>query len=164
MAYRNNIGKTVYYSTALPATNNKAGFEALTWVELEYPVSLPQFGVTHGNIDVPALSGFTAGVKGAATGMDTTGSAIIKDSTLTTNQLAFKAICDGALGNCALKIGTGTGAATESGLALATGDKVEYAAGYVHSYQDNAKDNSTYEGFQYGFHQNGITVKDVEPA
>ena len=161
MATRNNIGKSIYFSATLPATNNKAGFEALTWLELEYPQTLPQFGVTNANIDVPDLkTGFTSGIKGSASGVDSQGSCRINSSALATNQATFKALCDSAGGACAIKIGTGTGAAN----ALQAGDQVEYAQGYVHSYQENQATDSTHEGFVYNFKQNALTVKDVEPA
>jgi hypothetical protein len=161
MATRNNIGKSVYFSAALPATNDTAGFEALTWSELENPQTLPQFGVSNSNIDVTDLkSGFTAGVKGAAAGMDSQGSHRIDASALTTNQLAFKVICETAGGVCSVKIGTGTGTAN----ALVATDKVEYAQGYVHSYQENQATDSSSEGFVYNFKQNALSIKDVEPA
>jgi len=161
MATRNNIGKSIYYSTTLPATNDKAGFEALTWVELEFPETLPQFGVTNNNIDIPDLkSGFTKGTKGAASGVDSQGSFRIDGSALATGQAAFKTLCDGPSGACAIKIGTGSGAAQ----VLVSGDPVEYAAGYVHSYQENQATDSSYEGAVYNFKQNDLTVKDEEPA
>ena len=161
MATRNSIGKTIYYSTALPATNDKAGFEALTWVELEFPQTLPQFGVTNANIDVSDLkTGFTKGTKGAASGVDSQGSFRIEGSALATGQAAFKTLCDGPSGACAIKIGTGTGAAG----ALVATDQVEYAQGYVHSYQENQATDSSFEGAVYNFKQNALTVKDVQPV
>lgn len=161
MATRNNIGKSIYFSATLPATNDAAGFEALTWVELEHPQTLPQFGVTNANIDVPDLkTGFTSGVKGAGSGLDTQGSCRIVDSSLATGQAAFRTVCDSVGGNIAIKIGTGTGTAG----ALASGDEVEYAQGYVHSYQENQATTDTHEGFVYNFKQNALTVKDQEPV
>lgn len=161
MSTRNHIGKSLFFSATLPATNDAAGFEALTWTELEYTQSLPQFGVTHANIDVPDLkSGFTSGVKGAASGDNTTGSCRIVDSALTTAQAAFKAICESAGGNIALKIGTGSGTAN----ALVATDPVSYAQGYVHSYKPVQATDSAHEGFTYGFKQNAPTVDDEEPA
>jgi len=161
MATRNQIGKSIYYSTTLPATNDKAGFEALTWVELEFPETLPQFGVTNNNIDIPDLkTGFTKGTKGSASGVDSQGSFRIDGSELATGQAAFKTLCDGASGACAIKIGTGSGSAA----ALVATDPVEYAQGYVHSYQENQATDSSYEGAVYNFKQNDLTVKDAEPA
>lgn len=162
MTARNNLGKSIFFSATLPATHTAAGFVALTWLELENPQTLPQFGISHGNIDVPALkTGFTSGVKGAASGVDTQGSCSISSSTLTTNQLAFKAICESNSGLIALKIGTGTGA----GGALVSANVVEYAQGYVHSYQENQPTETTFEGFTYSFKQNvGPSIKATQPV
>lgn len=161
MATRNNIGKSIFFASALPATNDDTGFEALTWLELEHPQTLPQFGVTNSNIDVSDLkTGFTSGVKGSASGVDSQGSNRIEASELTTNQLAFKALCDGPTGVCSIKIITGSG----TGNAPATGDPVEYAQGYVHSYQENQATDSTHEGFVYNFKQNALTVKADNPT
>jgi hypothetical protein len=161
MATRNNIGKTIYFSATLPATNDAAGFEALTWLELEHPQTLPQFGVSHANIDVADLkSGLTKGVKGAASGVDSQGSCRIEASALATNQATFKALCESAGGNVAIKIGTGSGASA----ALASGDPVVYAQGYVHSYQENQATDSSHEGFTYSFKQNELEIIDTEPV
>ncbi len=158
---RNNLGKSIFFSTALPATNDKAGFEALSWTELEYGQSYPQFGITHANIDVEDLkSGRTVGVKGSASGTDTQGSCRIVGSALTTNQAAFVAACKSAGGDVAIKIGTGTG--TDN--ALETGDTVIYAQGYCHSYQRNQATQGGYEGFTYSFRQNQDEIEDEEPA
>ena len=162
MATRNHLGKSLFYSPTQPATNDAAGFEALTdFVELEYGKSYPQFGITHNNIDVEDLkSGRTKGIKGSASGIDSQGSCRIEDSTLTTNQLAFRALCKGSGGNVSLKIGTGSG--TDN--ALVAGDVVTYAAGYVHSYQPEQPTPSTSEGFVYNFKQNDDDIIAAEPA
>lgn len=161
MSTRNHIGKSIFFSATLPATNDAAGFEALTWTELEHPQTLPQFGITHANIDVEDLkSGFTKGVKGAASGVDSQGSCRIVGSELATGQATFAALCKAAGGNVALKIGTGSGA---SG-ALVADDPVVYAQGYVHSYQENQATVSAYEGFVYNFKQNEPEVVDAEPT
>lgn len=160
-ATRNHLGKSIYFSTTLPATNDAAGFEALTWTELEYGQSYPQFGITHANIDVEDIkSGFTKGVKGAGSGVDSQGSCRIVGSALTTNQTAFKAACDSAGGDIALKIGSGTG----TNNALTTGDVVTYAQGYVHSYQPMQANASGHEGFTYNFKQNEPDITATEPA
>lgn len=161
MSTRNQIGKSIFFSSTLPATNDKAGFEALTWVELEYPQTLPQFGISHSNIDVEDLkTGFTKGVKGSASGVDSQGSCRIVDSELATNQATFAALCKAAGGDVALKVVTGSGTAG----AAATGDPVVYAQGYVHSYQENQATVSAYEGFVYSFKQNEPEITDVHPT
>lgn len=155
----NNIGKTVYHSAAAPATNNKAGFEALTWVLVKGGITLPQLGITHSMIDVPDLqSGFTSGIKGAAQGVDTT--ATFRTVSADAGQAALLLAGDAQSGVGAVKIVTGTG----TNNAPVAGDVVNYAQGVVHSFQPNQADDSSYEGFQIGFRQNDFTVVDVEPS
>jgi hypothetical protein len=163
MTTNNNIGLTLYGVAGAPATNNKAGFEALTWVQLKGTQSLPVFGVTHNNIDVSDLgTGFTSGVKGAATGNDTTityhGDGT--DTGIATAIVAAKA----QAGIYSLKIVRGSGADTGDGPAPVAGDVVQYAHGYLHTYAENEKDDSTFEGATINFKQNAATVDDVEPS
>jgi hypothetical protein len=155
----NNIGKTLYQASAAPATNNTAGFEALTWVLVSGGISLPQLGVSHSMIDVPDLkTGFTSAVKGAAQGVDTT--ATFRDVASDTGQanLETLGVSQGGVGS--IKIVTGTG--TDN--APVTGDVVEYAQGIIHSFQPNQADNSTFEGFTVGFRQNDFTIAGTQPA
>ena len=163
MTTRNNIGLTIFGVAGAPATNNKAGFEALTFVQLKGAQSLPVFGVTHANIDVEDIAtGFTSSVKGAASGNDSNftyhGSGA--DTGIAT---AIVAAVDKS-GLYSLKIVRGSGADTGDGPAPVTGDVVQYAQGYLHTYAENAKDSATNEGGTISFMQNDFTVDDVEPA
>ena len=163
MTTNNNIGLTLWGANAAPATNDAAGFAALTWGQLKGVQSLPVFGVTHGGIDVEDLAtGFTSGVKGPASGND---SALTYhgDGTDTGVATAIVAAVDKA-GIYSLKIVRGSGADAGDGPAPVTGDVVQYAHGYLHTYADNAKDNSTHEGGTISFKQNDFTVDDVEPS
>ena len=155
----NHIGKTLYQASAAPATNNTAGFEALTWVLVAGSISLPQLGVSHSMIDVPDLqTGFTSAVKGAAQGVDTT--ATFRDVASDTGQanLETLGVSQGGVGSIKIVTGTGTNNAP------VTGDVVEYAQGIIHSFQPNQADNSTFEGFTVGFRQNDFTVAGTQPA
>lgn len=155
----NHIGKTIYVAAAAPATNDTAGFEALTWVKASGVITLPQLGVTHSMIDVPDLqSGFTSAVKGAGQGVDTTATFRDVDGG-DTGQDNLKTAAESQAGILSVKIVTGSG--TDN--APVTGDPVEYAQGIAHSYQPNQGDNSTYEGFSVGFRQNASTVTGTEP-
>lgn len=160
---QNHIGKTIYVATAHPATNNAAGFEALTWVQVKGPITLPQLGVTHSMTDIPDLAtGFTSAVKGAAQGVDTTATfRKVDGDTGQTNLIGQAVDNDGAL---SIKIVNGSGADSGDGPAPVTGDAVEYAQGIAHSYQPNQADNSSFEGFQVGFRQNDFTVTGTEPV
>lgn len=160
MASRNHLGKTLFFAAGNVA-NTEAGFEAVTWLELENGKSYPQFGVTHSNIDVEDLkSGFTKGIKGAASGVDSQGACNIDDSTLSANQATFKALCADPNGLICFKIATGSG----TDKAVVAGDVVTYAQGYVHSYTPEQATVSTSEGFTYNFKQNDEDITSVEPA
>ena len=156
----NTIGYRVYYSTTLPATNNAAGFEALTWSATDGLVQAPQFGTSHAGIDIPdLLTGFTRSVKGAATGNDTQMQFHVEDGT--TGHADLRTAAEGEDGNIALKLvkdGTGTGGAP------ASGDAVEYAQGYLHSFLRNQGTTTAFEGFSVNFRQNDFTVEATEPA
>ena len=159
----NNIGLTLYGVAGAPATNDKAGFEALTMIQLKGTQTLPVFGVSHNNIDVADLgTGFTSGVKGAATGKDTTFT-YHGDGADTGIATAITAANEQA-GVFSLKIVRGSGDDTGDGPASTAGDVVQYAHGYMHSYEQNAKDDSSFEGATINFKQNAATVDDVEPA
>lgn len=161
MATRNNIGKTLYISAAHPATNDTTGFQALTWTQVESPLTLFQLGSSNAMIDVEHLvAGFTEAVKGQATGNESTATFAIDDSTLGTGQSALKTAANSAGGVLSVKIGTGTG----TGGALQTGDDVQYAYGIVHSYLENEITSGTTEGFSVSFRQNDYTVTGTEPV
>lgn len=159
MPTENHIGDTLWYAEAAPATNDKAGFEALTWKEALGHQTLPQFGVTHNMIDVADLkSGFTSATKGAAQGTDTTATfRRIEDSV---PQGELRDLANDQSGVVSLKIVSGSGANN----APATGDPVQYAQGILHSYQPNQGDNSSHKGFSVGFRQNDFTIEDVNPT
>lgn len=156
-----HIGKTIYVASALPATNDAAGFAALTWVKVNGVQVLPQLGVSHANIDVPDLqTGFTKGLKGAGSGNDST--MTFRDVASDTGQGNLRTAADagGDEGIMSIKIVKGSGA----GEAPVAGDPVQYAQGYVHSFVEIQGDTTTHEGFSVNFKQNGLTVDATEPA
>ncbi len=161
MTTGSHIGKTIYAAAALPATNDKAGFEALTWVKVEGVQVLPQLGVSHANIDVPDLqSGWTQGIKGAGSGNDSSMSFRAVASDPGQEDLLDAAQAGGDLGVMSIKIVKGSGA----NQAPATGDPVQYAQGYVHSHVEIQGDTTTHEGFSVNFKQNAPTINDVNPT
>jgi hypothetical protein len=163
MTTANQIGLTLYGVAGTPATNNKAGMEALTFVQLKGTQMLPAFGVTHANIDVSDLgTGFTSGVKGAATGNDSTFTfhGTGADTGIATAIVA----ADDAAGLYTLKIVRGSGTDSGDGPAPVTGDVVSYATGYLHTHALNEKNDTSFEGATISFKQNDFTVNDVEPA
>lgn len=156
-----HIGKTIYVAEALPATNNAAGFEALTWVKVNGVQTLPQLGVTHADIPVGDLqTGFTSGIKGAATGNDSTMTFRMVASDAGQEDVRNRANAGGTGGAASIKIVKGSGADQ----APATGDPVQYAQGYLHSYVEIQGDDSSHEGFSVNFRQNALTVDATNPT
>lgn len=159
MATQNNIGKTLYISAALPATNDATGFEALSWTQVKGVQSLPQLGVSGANIDVPDLqTGFTAGVKGAMSGNEST--ATFRKVAGDTGQALAETTANSPQGLCSVKIVRGSGA----NQAPEAGDPVQYAQGYLNSFLEIQGDTTTHEGFSVSFKQNDFTVDATEPA
>ena len=153
------IGKSIYMAAALPATNDAAGFEALTWVKVNGVQTLPQLGVAHATIEVGDLeSGFTLGLKGAGSGVDSQMSfRIIAGDT---GQANIKAAADAHGGLVSIKIVR----ATTPNAPPSPGDPVEYAQGFVHSYAEVQGTDTAHEGFTVSFRQNAPSVKATQPA
>ena len=157
---KSHIGKSMFFATALPATNDAAGFEALTWVKVEGFQGGAQFGFDHADIDVEDLqSGLVPRLKGMGTGAASTLS-FRKVATDTEGQGGLKTLADGVGTVGSIKIGRGSGA----GGALTTGDPVEYAQGYFKSYTSMEATSTSHEGFTVIFQQNAPSVEDDEPA
>lgn len=156
-----HIGKTLWYAVALPATNNAAGFAALTWIKINGVQTLPQLGVSHSNIDVPDLqTGFTSGIKGAGAGSDT--AATFRAIPLDTGQIGIRVIADagGTLGTASIRIVKGSGVAQ----APVAGNPVQYAQGYFHSFMEIQGDDTSHEGFSVNFKQNSLTIDATIPV
>ncbi|OWV44206.1 hypothetical protein [Mameliella alba] len=166
MAGENNISATLYVANAVPATNDAAGFEALTWTKVDVLIEEPQFGSSGEGIDTPNLStGYTAAVKGARSGMS---SPIIVRYDANATQTGYdllKTIAKSSAGLCSVKIGYGTGTVDPlTGPALTSGDEVIYAHGVALDYQRNKGTTTSYKGYQVTFRQNAPEVEDTEPA
>jgi hypothetical protein len=158
---RNHIGKTLYVAEGLPDTNDAAGFEDMTWVQVKGIQTLPVLGVSHAGIDVPDLAtGFTSSVKGAATGRDTTFT--YRNIDADPGQEDVEGLAEDAQGEGCVKIVTGSGTDTGDGPAPVDGDEVKYAQGYFHSYEPNQGTDSSFEGASVSFRQNNFTVVGTE--
>lgn len=160
MSTRTHIGKQVWIATAIPATNDAAGFEALTWVRVNGFAGGLQLGFEADNIDIPDIaSGITLGAKGMRSGVD--------------SEMSFRRIQGGDAGQDALKAAA-DGCGGEGGSIkiisadcdspAEAGDRVQYAQGYFHSFMENAIEEGGYEGATVNFKQNRPTVEAVEPA
>ena len=162
------IGKSVYYAVGAPATNDAAGFEALTWIKIPGYQGGFQFGLNHDNIDVPDLEqGDTKTVRGMASYPDSTGTFRYRsESALREAQDDFIEEVEkpGSPVHC-IKIVRATGtASTDGGRNPATGDQTEYASGYFHSPIDMEQTATTHEGFSTTFKQNERAVKAAHPT
>lgn len=154
-----HIGKTFYISAALPATNDAAGFEALSWTRVTGYQSGLRLGLTHANIAEPNLEeGIDVGLKGMGTGSRST--LAFRRVASDTGQALVETTCADLDGLVSVKIGKGTGA---SG-ALATGDRVEYAQGYLSDFMTVEASPTTSEGYTAIFQQNAATVTATEPS
>lgn len=150
----------MFFSTALPATNDAAGFEALTWVKVEGFQGGAQFGYDNADIDIPDLqTGITQRIKGMGTGAASTLSFRNVPGD-TAGRGGLKALADGpgTFGSIKIVRGTGTGGAP------ATGDSVQYAQGYYKSFMLMEATGTTHEGFTAVFQQNLPHVDAEQPA
>lgn len=155
----NDIGKTVYIATALPATNNSAGFEALSWTKVNGIQSIGERGIAHAGIDVPDLqTGFTMQVKGAGSGVDTT--LTFRTVASDTGQGNVKTSAESDAGECSIKIVEGSG----TDQAPVTGDPVSYAQGIMHSYRPREASTTSHQGFSVVFRNNDLWIEATEPA
>lgn len=155
----NDIGATIYVATALPATNDASGFEALTWVKVNGVQSIGELGIAHEGIDVPDLqTGFTSQVKGAASGLDAT--LVFRTVASDTGQDNLKTAAESDAGTASIKIGYGTGTSQ----ALQTGDAVTYVQGIAHSYRRRERSITSHAGFSVVFRNNALPVEATEPA
>lgn len=160
MTTGSHIGKQVFFSTALPATNTAAGFEALTWVPVEGFQGGAQFGFDNADIDVPDLkTGITQRIKGMGTGAASTLS-FRRVASDTTGQGGLKALADGVGTVGSIKVVKGSGA----GGAIVTGDPVQYAQGYYKSHMLIEASGTSHEGFTCVFQQNAPHVDATQPA
>jgi hypothetical protein len=155
----NNIGKTLYVAEALPATNDAAGFAALTWVKVNGVQSIGGIGITHAGIDIDDLqTGFTRQVKGAGAGTDS--SMTFRNIAADAGQLDVKGLAENKAGLGSIKIVKGSGTAE----APATGDPVRYAQGFFHSYLPNDDNVTSYDGWSVTFRNNAAAVDATQPA
>lgn len=159
MAIRNYIGSTLYASAALPATNDAAGFEALTWTLVNENTTLPTFGFTHALITAdPLTTGITEKVKGMGVGQASDVACELVDADA--GQGILRTAARDSAGNMSFKVGFGSGTAN----ALVAGDEVIYAQGITHSYREVEGNGTTSRGFLITFDQTLVEVNDEEPV
>ena len=155
-----HIGTKIAIATGVPATNNLAGFEGLTWVEMDAGlVSVGAVGDTNETVSVPDVStGRNMTLKGAVTG-DTVNIAVSRKRVANTGaldaaQAAMKAAAKAGCGEYSLRI-------TEADCGLP--GVVQYIAGQVGNWKETERTTTSYAGFTFDFMINYEPV-DEYPA
>lgn len=145
-----HISSVVKIATGVPATFDKAGYEALSWVTIEGMVEAPQFGSTHADINVPSLAGRTKIRKGANTGVSTS--------------LAFSRV-DSDAGQAAV-LAASLAATGEYSLSVTDPDdvNVEYCSGIVKDYLPNKPTTTSYVGASANFVPNYDSIEVATPT
>lgn len=155
---RTHLGKQVWIATGVPATNDAAGFEALTWVRVNGFVGGLQLGFSANNIDIPDMgSAITLGAKGMRSGNDSTIN--FRNVASDTGQTNIRTYANDSTSAHSIKV---ISAAIDA--VAETGDPVQYAQGYFHSFTENEISEDGYEGFSVNFKQNAPTINATEPA
>lgn len=133
-----HIESTVAIATGTPATFDKAGYEALTWVFVNGMVEAPSFGTTHADIAIPSLAtGRTAIRKGASTGQNS--SLAFSEVSADPGQAAVLAASLAATGEYSLRL-------IDADVAVA-----EYCSGIIKDYLPNKPTTSSYTGASANF-------------
>ena len=146
-----DITTRVFLATGVPATFDKAGYEAMTWLQVQGIVSVGTIGVTDSIIDVPDLeTGFTKGVKGARVGTVT--ALAMREIKSDAGQDALKTACE-AFTEYSLKV-----------LEPTASGEVEYISGLPHDWTRNERSTTAYAGYTANFRSNYPSVVTTIPA
>lgn len=147
-----HIGKTVWVAAGAPATFDKAGYEALTWLMVANPIVAPSPGWETALIDVPNLTtGITKGDKGASVGRVT--------------EMAFEEVLADA-GQIALRGYAAPSYVSEVSFKMVdpTGTNTHvYMTGIASNLADNEATTETYKGFTVSFRQNYNHLRTTAP-
>lgn len=147
-----HIGKEVFVAPGVPATFDKAGYEALVWVKVANPIVAPIAGWETAMIDVPNLTtGITKGDKGASSGR--------------VSEMAFEERLADA-GQTALRTYAGPSYVSEVSVKVVeptgTNNHV-YMSGIASNLMENEATTETYKGFTVNFRQNYESVRTTAP-
>lgn len=148
----NYIGARTFFAAGTPATFNKAGYEALTWVEADGRAVAPMPGMETAMIEVPDLNGLTKVEKGASIGR--------------VAELAYREI-DEDLGQAAIRTysARGYGADISVKVVLPSGTNNHiYMTGQLFGLMENPGDTETHRGFTVSFQQNYDELRTTPPA
>lgn len=146
---RSGIGTIVHIATGVPATFDKAGYEAMTWVKIENIEMVGSFSVTDSIIEVPHLeSGFTKGIKGARAG--TTVALPYEGDTTDAGQIALRDAARARSGEYSVRV---TLPADGGGVS-----QVEAASGLIYDFLKNDISTSDYDGASATMRTNYVSV------
>lgn len=146
------IGATLSVAAAAaPATADKAGYEALTWVEIGNIVSMPTIGDEHADIPIDELStGRTIHVIGSADGGAQEFSLRLNDDDL--GQIALLGI-NGSNTNNSWRI-----------VDPSPSDQHSYFQGLASSLKDMERTSTAYRGQTFTVMVNSPTLRTTPPA
>jgi hypothetical protein len=151
-----NITTQVWVAAGAPATFDKAGYEALTWVKVFHPITAPTPGIETSMIDIPNLeTGFTKGVKGASMGR------------VSSMAHAFPEGSSTDAGQDDLKDYAAESYTDEISVKLVlpnSTNKVAYMTGLAFGYLENEGTTESYRGFTCSFRQNYPGVTTTPPV
>ncbi len=148
----NYIGSIVSVAPGVPATFNKAGYEALTWTVVAGLQVAPIPGMETDTIDVPDLTtGITKREKGASAGRETEmGFRDVPGDTGQTNVRTYAAPAYGSEVSVRVVLPNGTNTHI-------------YMSGIMYSLMDNEGTVESYRGFTVTFSQNYDEVRATAP-
>lgn len=147
------IGSRIYIAPGVPATFDKAGYEALTWTEVTGAVVAPIPGWDTSLIDVPDLTtGITKADKGASAGRE--------------SEMAFRRVTSDT-GQTNLRTYAGPSYVSEHSVKVVepVGTSTHiYMSGLSYNLADNPGDTESYMGFTVTFRQNYEHVRAAAPT
>jgi hypothetical protein len=147
------IGTRVYVAPGVPATFDKAGYEALTWTEVTGCVVAPVPGWETSMIDVPDLTtGITKADKGASAGRE--------------SEMSFRRV-SGDTGQTNLRNYAAPSYVSEHSVKIVEpvgASPVVYMSGLSYNLADNPGDTESYMGFTVAFRQNYDSVRAAAPT
>lgn len=147
-----HIGKIVSVAAGVPATFDKAGYEALTWVVVANPIVAPTPAWETALIDVPNLTtGITKADKGASSGR-VSEMAFEEKLTDAGQEDLREYAAPSYVGECSIKVVEPTG----------TNNHV-YMSGLAFSLMENEATVEDYKGFTVSFRQNYNSVRTTAP-
>jgi hypothetical protein len=149
----NYIGSVVAVAAGVPATFDKAGYEALTWVVVNGLQTAPIPGMETATIDVPDLTtGITKREKGASIGRET--------------EMAFRDVpADPGQEDVKEYAAPDYGAEVSVRIVLPNGaNNHVYMSGIMYSYMMNEGTTESYRGFSVTFAQNYEEVITTAPT